>query len=831
MANTNLKMTVTADSKQAQNSLGSLVSSIAKTSLSIASITMAAKQLYSTCKELIELGTQEALAQERLNAVLSAAGTTAKISSSRILELASSISDLTGIEEQSVYAAEKVLVSFDSLNKEGFERTLQLSADVAMALGTDISDAAKKLGQVLASPTQGLDGLKEIGIAFTAQEQKQIKKVYEANGAYEAQVLILDKVEKAYGKSAIAIGNSTANLTTKISETMKDSMANLGQEMLNMIEPILEKIEKRWLKFSSESNLSLKISSVARQTKNLLEGEIDSIDFSKFTDAELEEVLDYFAQKAEDYAGIYKFLYGTTVSLENLTSRSELRAEIERRKNNPTTSESTSVSGFSVPEDFLSSYGSSSKAYQIAQYQAVIDEANFYISKLSAATSESDNATVAYLNEIVSSMQSKIDALQSVAETTTKSQEIFATYGLKSKTYQKEQLQAQIDEVTALRDSMTIVAENGKKYYNLDYGISDMGISNLEDFKVAYKEVCEIIKSLQEDLASLDEVVADTTIEDLLNSYGSLSKTFSEDQSAETIKEIKAALDSLADGDSAKVYLQEIYDSLTAVAEDTTIEDILSSLGSYSESYQADQLAEQINNVKAALDSLADTDPAKKYLQEIYDGMTKVEEKSSSLKDTLKDIGSAMLDTFSTIASAIADIWSNEADALKESMEEQEEAGELTIAQKEEMQNEIDELNRKAFETNKANSLAQATISLASTIIGIWEQYKGNIGAIAALSALATASWGAQVAVISSQKYTPMATGGIVTGPTHALIGEAGPEAIIPLKDKRAQSYLGTANPVQINITIEGNADEEVVFNAIERAQRTGLLPSWRYAN
>ena len=791
MANTNLKMTVTADTKKAQESLSSVVSSIAQTTLSVSSITMVAKQLYSTCKELMELSAEETLAQERLKAVISASGSAATITTRKMLKLADSISDLTGIEEQSIYAAERILATFGSLNEEGFERTLQLSADVAMAMGTDMSSAAQKLGQILATPAQGLDGLKEIGIAFTAQEQEQIKAVYAANGAYEAQALILDKVEKAYGNSATKIGESAANLTTKISENFGDIKTALGDILNSVFEPLLETIN-----------------SAVKALSDFFETWSNGIGLIK------------------QFNRLKKIAGGGTVAGD--TGTSSTSSSVTSTNSNTT---SFATDGSSSWKTFLSSYGSSSKAYQIAQYQAVIDEASFYISKLSAATSESDNATVTYLNEIVSSMQSKIDALQTVAETTTKSQEIFATYGLKSKTYQKEQLQAQIDEVTALRDNMTIVAENGKKYYNLDYGISDMGISNLEDFKVAYKEVCEIIKSLQEDLASLDEVVADTTIEDLLNSYGSLSKTFSEDQSAETIKEIKAALDSLADGDSAKVYLQEIYDSLTAVAEDTTIEDILSSLGSYSESYQADQLTEQINNVKAALDSLADTDPAKKYLQEIYDGMTKVEEKSSSLKDTLKDIGSAMLDTFSTIASAIADIWSNEADALKESMEEQEEAGELTIAQKEEMQNEIDELNRKAFETNKANSLAQATISLASTIIGIWEQYKGNIGAIAALSALATASWGAQVAVISSQKYTPMATGGIVTGPTHALIGEAGPEAIIPLKDKRAQSYLGTANPVQINITIEGNADEEVVFNAIERAQRTGLLPSWRYAN
>jgi uncharacterized protein YukE len=52
-----------------------------------------------------------------------------------------------------------------------------------------------------------------------------------------------------------------------------------------------------------------------------------------------------------------------------------------------------------------------------------------------------------------------------------------------------------------------------------------------------------------------------------------------------------------------------------------------------------------------------------------------------------------------------------------------------------------------------------------------------------------------QIATIAA---TPMAKGGIVTGPTHALIGEAGPEAVIPL----SQFGGRMGNNVSINIEI-----------------------------
>lgn len=72
-------------------------------------------------------------------------------------------------------------------------------------------------------------------------------------------------------------------------------------------------------------------------------------------------------------------------------------------------------------------------------------------------------------------------------------------------------------------------------------------------------------------------------------------------------------------------------------------------------------------------------------------------------------------------------------------------------------------------------------------------------------------------------KMVPFATGGIVTGPTNALIGEAGPEAVIPL-DKLNTIMTGrggnTSNSVY-NITLNGaNMTPEDVVTAIKKYER-----------
>jgi hypothetical protein len=66
---------------------------------------------------------------------------------------------------------------------------------------------------------------------------------------------------------------------------------------------------------------------------------------------------------------------------------------------------------------------------------------------------------------------------------------------------------------------------------------------------------------------------------------------------------------------------------------------------------------------------------------------------------------------------------------------------------------------------------------------------------------------------------TKMATGGIVTSPTMALIGEAGPEAVIPLSGPNA----GIGNNVTINVN---GGDPQAVVNALRTYMRqNGSVP------
>lgn len=125
---------------------------------------------------------------------------------------------------------------------------------------------------------------------------------------------------------------------------------------------------------------------------------------------------------------------------------------------------------------------------------------------------------------------------------------------------------------------------------------------------------------------------------------------------------------------------------------------------------------------------------------------------------------------------------------------------------------------------------------ITGLVQGMWSTVNGIIGNIvnAVNSAKnAVSGFGSNVAagasVVQHAIIPKFASGGIVTGPTLGLIGEAGPEAVIPL------SKMGSMNGTNINITITGNTisnqmDLHSITNAVSAEIVRALRLNGKYA-
>lgn len=103
------------------------------------------------------------------------------------------------------------------------------------------------------------------------------------------------------------------------------------------------------------------------------------------------------------------------------------------------------------------------------------------------------------------------------------------------------------------------------------------------------------------------------------------------------------------------------------------------------------------------------------------------------------------------------------------------------LAQEKKLAKEKNAIQKKQFEANRANQIAQALIAGAQAVVMGFAQLGPIGGAInAGIQAGITA---AQIAIIANQKFVPaLAKGGIADGATLAMIGEAGKEAVLPLE-------------------------------------------------
>ena len=365
---------------------------------------------------------------------------------------------------------------------------------------------------------------------------------------------------------------------------------------------------------------------------------------------------------------------------------------------------------------------------------------------------------------------------------------------------------------------------------------------SLEDLRIAFKN------DRSSSVATVEESDPYSTF---ISRYGSKSVNYQKSQIESVINEAKNLITLYREGQEEYTILNDIITSYTeelskfnSTAEDTTaivlgkensvidpFEELLSSRGNKSITYQRNLLKDEIKKINQLLVNPLYADDQDTYdilvemlrsCQEEYKNLEVVsEEVTDNIKDDISTLLSSVQNLFSSLNAFSSSYYQGEIDRVEKSTESEEEKA-----------RKIDELKRKQFAADKANSIAALTISTAQGIMNATSTYASNLPMMSAMIGLISATSAVQLATILGQEYTGLATGGIVSQPTKALIGEGGEkEAIMPLS--KLDEYVNREEKgnitIVVNVSGKGDTASDVNY-AIERAQRTGLLPKWRYA-
>lgn len=176
----------------------------------------------------------------QLAAGIASTGNAANVSVQGLNDLASSIQRTTGQTDDSIVAAQSLLLTFTNIKNQGpdkiFDQATQAAADMAARMGGDASSNALLLGKALNDPVKGITALTRVGVSFTQQQKDQIAAMAQAGDTLGAQKIILGELNKEFGGSAAAFGKT---LPGQI-EIMKRSFEDLAQTIVGNLVPVLQ---------------------------------------------------------------------------------------------------------------------------------------------------------------------------------------------------------------------------------------------------------------------------------------------------------------------------------------------------------------------------------------------------------------------------------------------------------------------------------------------------------------------------------------------------------------------------------------------------------------
>jgi hypothetical protein len=217
-----------------------------KNAAKIAAVGVAAlaSQVVLGLDSLIEL--EKSVAQT--NAVIKSTGGTAGVTANEVRKLAEQYENLNAvIGDEVIQSAENILLTFPKITKQAFEPTLAAVLDLNTALGKGpegLTSTAIQVGKALQDPERGLLALRRVGVAFSKDQEKRIKGLVKEGKLYEAQKLILAELNKEFGGSFAAQGNTTAGKVAKFRDAIEDLQRSLATALLPTVSHVADALSE-----------------------------------------------------------------------------------------------------------------------------------------------------------------------------------------------------------------------------------------------------------------------------------------------------------------------------------------------------------------------------------------------------------------------------------------------------------------------------------------------------------------------------------------------------------------------------------------------------------
>lgn len=177
-------------------------------------------------------GTDEVKERIRLSAQIDAAlkstGDTANVTSQHIDDLALSLSNLSGVDDEVVKGGEAVLLAFTNIRNfagkgnDIFDQATKAAVNYSVRSGRSMQTASIAIGRALQDPAKASTSLRRAQVVLTSAEKQGIAVALRHGQTLKAQQVILAALETRYGGAAKAAGQTLPGQLSILRERLKD---------------------------------------------------------------------------------------------------------------------------------------------------------------------------------------------------------------------------------------------------------------------------------------------------------------------------------------------------------------------------------------------------------------------------------------------------------------------------------------------------------------------------------------------------------------------------------------------------------------------------------
>jgi hypothetical protein len=177
--------------------------------------------------------------------VIKSTGGAANVTATEVGNLATSISNKIGVDDEAIQSGENLLLTFKNVRNEAgkgnaiFDQATKAAVDLAAGMAAasggqlDLRSSTTLVGKALNDPIKGLTALSRVGVTFTQGQKDQIKKLVETGHRMKAQKIILRELRSEFGgaaasqatesdKASVAIGNLKEQIGTALLPVVDD---------------------------------------------------------------------------------------------------------------------------------------------------------------------------------------------------------------------------------------------------------------------------------------------------------------------------------------------------------------------------------------------------------------------------------------------------------------------------------------------------------------------------------------------------------------------------------------------------------------------------------